>query len=248
MPRIGTAGWSIPSTLREVFPATGSLLERYATRVNCVEINTSFYRPHQKKTYERWARSTPETFRFAVKVPQSVSHAEALKFDQHNLERFVNEVEGLGQKLGVLLVQLPPKLKFEKPRAAHLFDRLHHHFKQPIVCEPRHASWFTAAVDRWLAKRKIARVAADPARAAANAGEPGGWRGISYLRLHGSPRTYYSTYDAKALIALSVKIRVLASAAPLWCIFDNTAGGAALGNALDLCEDIDALHKLPSLP
>ena len=226
--------------LRGPIPETGSHLERYATQMNCVEINTSFYRPHQKKTYERWARSTPETFRFAVKLPQSISHADALKFERNVLERFVGEVDGLGQKFGALLVQLPPQLKFGERRAAHFFDRLRHHVKQPIVCEPRHASWFTTDADRWLRKCQIARVAADPPYAAANAGEPAGWRGMSYFRLHGSPRIYYSSYDANALAALAAMIESLAHEAPLWCIFDNTATGAALGNALTLYEDIRA--------
>lgn len=63
---------------------------------------------------------------------------------------------------------------------------------------------------------------------------PGGWDDFAYYRLHGSPRTYYSSYDEAAL--RDVARRLGGGARPAWCIFDNTAFGAAAGNALDLTE------------
>src|SRR5882757_510271 len=75
---IGCAGWSIPTHLADRFPATGTHLERYASRFNAVEINSSFYRPHQTKTYSRWADSTPADFRFSVKLPQEITHRRRL--------------------------------------------------------------------------------------------------------------------------------------------------------------------------
>ncbi len=78
----------------------------------------------------------------------------------------------------------------------------------------------------------MARVAADPARVAA-AAEPGGWRGLTYYRLHGSPRTYYSAYSEEFLAPLASRLQA-ESEHPAWCIFDNTTLGAATGNALDL--------------
>jgi len=79
---------------------------------------------------------------------------------------------------------------------------------------------------------RVSRVAADPARVP-QAREPGGWNGLAYYRLHGSPTIYRSAYSAKFLDTLSDDLRVRA-ASPVWCIFDNTAEGAATGNALDL--------------
>ncbi len=76
--RIGTAGWSVPALYAEEMPRGGSHLERYARRLNAVEINSSFYRPHQRKTYERWAQSTPADFRFSVKVPKAITHEARL--------------------------------------------------------------------------------------------------------------------------------------------------------------------------
>jgi uncharacterized protein YecE (DUF72 family) len=89
-------------------------------------------------------------------------------------------------------------------------------------------------VDHWLAERRIARVSADPPPAP-GAGAPGGWTGFVYWRLHGSPRMYYSAYDEAALASLGQDLdESLDGGAPSWCIFDNTAAGAAFGNALSL--------------
>jgi uncharacterized protein YecE (DUF72 family) len=231
---IGAAGWSVPSRYSAEVPPGGSHLERYARRLNAAEINSSFYRPHQRKTYERWAQSVPAGFRFAVKVPKAITHEQRLSDCGALLDRFVTEVTGLGDRLGVLLVQLPPKLALEKRVADRFFRDLRQRIDTPIACEPRHASWFTPAIDDWLAERRIARVAADPAPVA-RAGETGGWNGLAYYRWHGSPRIYYSDYDDAALAALAERLATHQSrGVPTWCILDNTASGAAFGNALAL--------------
>jgi uncharacterized protein YecE (DUF72 family) len=238
--RIGTAGWSVPSRYAAEVPPGGSHLERYAQRLNAVEINSSFYRPHQRKTYERWAGSVPVDFRFAVKVPKAMTHEQRLADCGALLDRFVAEVAGLGDRLGVLLVQLPPKLAFEKRVANRFFRDLRQRIDVAVACEPRHASWFTPEIDNWLAERRVARVAADPAPVT-GAGEPGGWSGLVYYRWHGSPRIYYSDYDEVALAALAKRLDAQRRhGAPTWCILDNTASGAALGNALALTRQAQA--------
>ena len=105
----------------------------------------------------------------------------------------------------------------------------------PPWCEPRHRSWFTPEVDAWLAERRIARAAADPVPAP-HASEPGGWRGLTYIRLHGSPRMYYSAYEAPFITALARRLEAVRG--PVWCVFDNTAEGAALGDALATMEEL----------
>ena len=232
--RIGTAGWSVPSSYLDQVPLGGSHLERYARRLNAVEINSSFYRPHRRTTYQRWAQSVPKDFRFAVKVPKAITHEAGLADCGAALDRFVDEVTGLGDKLGVLLVQLPPKLILSKRIADRFFRDLRARIDTHVALEPRHASWLAPGVDDWLAHRRIARVAADPARVA-GAGEPGGWRKLAYYRWHGSPRIYYSDYGAAALAALKRRLEDdRRHASSVWCMFDNTASGAALGNALTL--------------
>jgi uncharacterized protein YecE (DUF72 family) len=232
--RIGSAGWNVPSLYLDQMPPGGSHLERYARRLNAVEINSSFYRPHRRATYQRWAQSVPDDFRFAVKVPKAITHEAGLADCHALLDRFVGEVTGLDAKLAVLLVQLPPKSALSKRTADRFFRDLRARIDTDVVLEPRHASWFAPDVDDWLAKRRIARVAADPAPLA-GAGEPGGWNKVAYYRWHGSPRIYYSDYSAAVLAALKRRLEDnRRRASSVWCIFDNTASGAALGNALTL--------------
>jgi uncharacterized protein YecE (DUF72 family) len=228
--RIGTAGWAIPRQAAERFPAAGTSLERYAARFRCAEINSTFHRPHRASTFERWAASVPEDFRFAVKLPKTITHKAKLVDCVALVESFAAEIAPLGHRRGPLLVQLPPSLAFDAEVAGTFFEQL----PGPAVCEPRHASWFSPEADALLRRWEVARVAADPAICEA-AAEPGGWRGLSYFRLHGSPRTYWSSYEADALRHWSERVGAARrGGGACWVIFDNTAGGAAAGNALDL--------------
>ena len=237
---IGCAGWALPPNVVGHFPREGSHLARYAGRFHAVEINSSFYRPHRRGTYENWAASVPRTFRFAVKIPQLITHDHRLARAAKPLDKFIGEVTGLGAKLGCLLVQLPPSLDFKTRTATAFFSALRERYAGMVVVEPRHASWFSPAADKLLLAHRVSRAAADPALVPA-AAMPGGWAGIRYFRLHGSPRMYYSSYGAEYLHALAARLAVLAkSRSPVWCIFDNTAYGVATGNALDL---VRRLHR-----
>jgi uncharacterized protein YecE (DUF72 family) len=239
--RIGTAGWSIPRAVAEEFAGDGSHLERYARVLNCAEINTSFYRSHRPEVYARWAAQTPAGFRFAVKLPRTITHEHRLRATRGLLTQFIAEVGGLGDRLGVLLVQLPPSLVFEARPVRSFFEMLSRMHGCSVVCEPRHASWFEPAAARLLVKLKVGRVGADPARWPA-AAVPGGWLGpandgvgaVVYQRWHGSPRTYYSAYTDQWLQARAAELRGLPQAADAWGIFDNTASGAAACDALRL--------------
>jgi uncharacterized protein YecE (DUF72 family) len=229
---VGTAGWNIPRIHRPQFPADGSQLRRYAGRLNAAEINTSFYRPHARATYERWAASVPEGFTFPVKVPRVITHDRALTRAREPLERFLDEIAGLGPALGPLLVQLPPSHAFDSRRVGRFLDLLRARHEGHVVCEARHESWTSAPADRLLVKFRVARVAADPPRAA-GLEIPAGWTGIRYYRWHGSPRPYFSVYSAERLATLAAEL-ARSPAVPAWCIFDNTGSGAAAGNALEL--------------
>ncbi|MEG3165214.1 DUF72 domain-containing protein [Sphingomonas sp. PB2P19] len=226
--RIGTAGWSIPTAFAGDFPADGSHLERYAQIFSAVEINSSFHRPHRRTTYERWAASVPPDFRFSVKIPKTISHTARLVDCADLLEAFLAETAGLGGKLDVLLLQLPPSFAYDHTVVGDFLDILRERLPSTvrIACEPRHASWFAEHADKCLAEHHVARVAADPVLVAGGE-HPGGWDGFQYHRLHGAPRIYYSAYETPRLKALAETADDNA-----WCIFDNTASGAATGNAL----------------
>jgi uncharacterized protein YecE (DUF72 family) len=231
---IGTAGWSIPRAERSRFPPGDSHLARYARVLNAVEINSTFHRTHRAATFERWAASVPRAFRFSVKVPRAITHDQRLTRCAPILEPFLAEVALLGSRLGCLLVQLPPSLAFDARVARTFFAVLRKRFDRGVALEPRHASWLDDRADALLDEFEVARVAADPPRMERD-DSPGGWRGLAYFRLHGSPRTYYSSYDAGRIDALGDELRKLRRRGiPAWCIFDNTTLGAATGDALSM--------------
>ncbi|ARW16787.1 DUF72 domain-containing protein [Komagataeibacter europaeus] len=246
--RVGVAGWSIPSALASRFPTAGTHLERYGARIPTVEINSSFYRPHRRATYARWAASVPPAFRFSVKLPKTITHERRFIDCQALVERFAEETGGLGDKRGPILVQLPPSFSYPGERAEQFFNDLKAAITGPVVVEPRHASWFTPEVNHMLERLQIARVAADPARPSA-AAQPGGWRNLAYFRLHGSPRIYESTYtketiETHAEIVTSLAMRGI----DVWTIYDNTTYGAATRNAFELMEALDKDRPGNGLP
>ena len=229
---MGTAAWAVPQAVRALFPAGGSLLEQYAAVFGAVEINTSSYRPHQPKTYERWAASVPQGFRFAVKLPRTITHERRLVGTGPLLAAFLHQAAHLGTRLGPVLVQLPPSLALDTGVAGPFLALLRQIFAGAVVLEPRHPTWFGAEAGRMLLDHQVARVAADPARLPEGA-EPGGWPSLAYLRLHGSPRTYYSEYGEARLAKWARRVRAW-DAEETWCVLDNTALGAATGDALAL--------------
>lgn len=234
MARTGIAGWAIPAALAETFAGGGTHLVRYGRRLDIAEINSSFYRPHRRATYARWATSVPSHFRFAIKLPRTITHERRLLDCGDLLRAFAEEIAGLGERRGPLLVQLPPRFEYPGGAAEDFFTILHETIGGPIVCEPRHASWFTDAVDATLSRQRVARVAADPARVPA-AADPGGWRGLAYFRLHGAPRIYWSAYEADAIDRHTERAAALTrDGVEVWTVFDNTASGAALANAIEL--------------
>lgn len=232
--RIGTAGWSIPREYAGDFGEGASVLARYATRFDAVEINSSFYRPHRVDTYARWATSVPAGFRFSVKFPKEISHELALRGTGPALDQFLAQVDGLGKRLGCLLLQLPPSMSFDAQVAARFFGMLRRRTAAPVTCEPRHASWFTPAADALLERYRVSRTAADPGRFPLSS-EPGGAPGLPYFRWHGAPRMYYSAYEHDALLALAARVRTAARGRHIpWIIFDNTALGFATRDAMRL--------------
>jgi uncharacterized protein YecE (DUF72 family) len=237
---VGCAGWTLPAPVLAAFPAEGSHLERYAARFPAVEINSSFHRSHRPATYARWRDSVPPGFRFCAKLPRTITHERRLVGADDALAAFLAEAGALGDRLACLLVQLPPSLAFDAAVADRFFAALRAASTASVVCEPRHPTWFTAEAGALLERWRVARVAADPARVP-EAAEPGGWRGMVYYRLHGSPRTYYSSYDDAYLDALAPRLADEAAAGrETWCIFDNTAAGAAARDALDLLARLQA--------
>lgn len=232
--RIGCAGWGIPAAQASLFPGEGTHLARVARRFRAVEINSSFYRPHQPKTYAKWAASVPGDFRFAVKFPRAATHDARLVDAEPVIERFFAEARELGDRLGPVLVQLPPSLAFDPDVAALFFDALRQEFDGAVVCEPRHPTWFAPALDAFWRRFEVGRVGADPARVPAAAVAAGAGR-VRYWRLHGSPHVYYDAYGEARLRPWADAVReAREDGYDCWVIFDNTAAGHAPVDAMRL--------------
>lgn len=232
---IATAGWSIPRRCAQRFSGEGTHLRRYSQVIRGAEIDTSFYRDHSKQTYANWARQTPRRFRFAVKLPRAITHDAHLRGTREPLARFLDAVSGLGQRLGPLVIQLAPSHPFEQRVVRNFLRLVRERHDGLLVCEPRHASWFDGRADRLLEGFEVGRVAADPAIVPA-AAHPGGWAGIRYYRVHGSPRKYWSVYDAGRIRTWTDELRRIPRGIPVWFVFDNTAAGGALPNAMQMLE------------
>jgi uncharacterized protein YecE (DUF72 family) len=168
-------------------------------------------------------------------MPKLITHSHKLVECSGLVEEFVAQVSALGDKLAVLLVQLPPKLDFNEAVATEFFRFLRCRTNAEIACEPRHASWFRSEVDTLLEQLAIARVGADPAICEA-AAQPGNWSRLRYWRLHGSPVMYRSSYlDRINDYARRLK-REVSAGRQVWCVFDNTASSAGTGDALALVQ------------
>lgn len=244
---VGTAGWTIPRPCAEQFTADGTQLTRYAQVLRVTEINSSFYRPHAAASYANWARQTPRYFRFAVKVPMAITHEQRLRAARRPLRDFLAQVrEGLRSRLGPLVVQLPPSFEFEARPVRGFLGVMRELFSGDVALEARHRSWFTDRADALLDLHHVARIAADPA-VVPEAAFPGGWRGLAYFRLHGSPRMYWSVYGEEGVARWQEIIDRLPRATLAWCIFDNTASGGAMADALRLQRRLaPGLRQLPT--
>ncbi|HEY0589401.1 MAG TPA: DUF72 domain-containing protein [Pseudoduganella sp.] len=225
----------MPRADAELFPPAsfGSNLARYAALFGAVEINSSFYRPHRPETYARWADSVPAGFRFAVKLPRTITHEKRLQDIDADLDRFAAEAGALGEKLGWILVQTPPSLAFDAPAARTLFASLRQRFggKAQIACEARHGSWFGYDATALLREMEVIRVVADPP-----AGEPGPFVAThvnaAYVRLHGSPQIYRSIYESERLQQIAAWLHDQRGNALV--VFDNTMSGTQIRQAREL--------------
>jgi uncharacterized protein YecE (DUF72 family) len=240
--KVGTAGWSIPRAAAFRFDSSGTHLQRYSRCLRCAEINSSFYRPHAVATYAKWRDNTPQDFRFAVKTPRTITHELKLQNAREAFVTFLAQTDGLAEKRGPILVQLPPSLPFDASVVTPFLDLVREMYTGPMVCEPRHATWFSPDVASLLDQYGISRVAADPPPLP-EATLPAGSPRVAYFRLHGSPRMYWSRHDESAIATLAATVRSISPAEEIWCVFDNTASGAAIENAWELRERLTVAQR-----
>jgi uncharacterized protein YecE (DUF72 family) len=232
--RIGCSGWSYEHWRNGVFyperlPAS-KWLRHYASRFDAVELNASFYRLPTRHAAELWARETPESFRFAVKVSRYLTHVMRLDETAKHLALLLERVEPLveADKVGPLLWQLPPTFARDDERLARALDALPTQFEHAF--EFRHASWFAPPVLRALRERAVALVIAD--RPELHGVQPLELTaGFVYLRFHHGTRGRRGNYSARELDEWATRIQAWRRRRPVWAFFNNDWEGFAPANA-----------------
>lgn len=234
--RIGTSGWQYTHWRSRFYPPrlpVARWLEHYCAHFDTVEVNNSFYRQPSRETFEAWRARTPPAFRFAVKLNRFVTHLKRLNVGPESIERGYGTAAGLGPKLAVMLIQLPPRLKFD-PQRLDRYLRLVSRRRRRHALEPRDASWLTDEALAHLAKRRIALVVIDtpkwPSRVAVTTD-------FAYVRFHGPEGLYASNYSEERLRAWAERIRAWRhEGRDVYAYFNNDARAYAAKNALRLRE------------
>lgn len=241
---IGTSGWSYKHWAGVFYPEEikpDKYLEYYITKFSCVELNSSFYHLPLKSTVSGWVNRTPDTFRFCPKLSRFITHQMQLVNIESALAKFVNVFEGMKNRLGPVLIQLPPGLSYERTLIRNFFTLLKEQYSHyRFAIEIRDKSWINDNFLDLLSLFGIAFVIADsgsryPYYEAVTSG-------IVYLRFHGREQLYASDYSENALRDYGEKIiNWLAKGSEVWVFFNNDYYGFAVKNAKSLREIIDQL-------
>jgi uncharacterized protein YecE (DUF72 family) len=229
---IGTSGWQYRDWGQGLFYPEGlpqrAWLECFAERFATVEVNNAFYRLPERKTFEAWRARTPDDFCVAVKMSRYLTHIKRLADPKEPVARFLDRATGLGDRLGPVLLQLPPTLRAD----ADALDRTLREFPGDVrvAVEPRHASWWTDEIRATLERRGAALCWADRRSRPVTPL----WRtaDFGYLRMHEGRATPRPRYGRTALATWVDRIcDEYNDRVPMYVYFNNDPGGAAIADA-----------------
>jgi uncharacterized protein YecE (DUF72 family) len=227
---IGTSGWQYQDWRGRLYPEKLPLrlwLEHYAERFAVVEVNNAFYRLPERDTFRAWRDRTPDDFTVAVKMSRYLTHVKRLKEPAEPVARFLGRAEALGDKLGPVLLQLPPTLKVDVAALDETLAQFPGSVR--VAVEPRHESWWTGEVRDLLTRYGAALCWAD------RAGRPVTplWRtaDFGYLRMHEGRAKPWPRYGRTALSTWVDRILKGPDAVPMYVFFNNDPGGAAVIDA-----------------
>jgi uncharacterized protein YecE (DUF72 family) len=235
---VGTSGWQYRDW-RGVFYPEGlpqrARLRRFAEELPAVEVNNAFYRLPEREVFERWRDETPAGFVFAVKVSRYLTHIRRLRDPAEPVARLTSRAEGLDDRLGPYLMQLPPTLRAapdELDACLACFPR-----GSRVAVEPRHDSWWTDEVREVLERRNAALCWADRlGRPATPLWRTSAW---GYVRMHEGTASPRPAYGQAALASWLDRIGgawpLTSASADVFVFFNNDRGGAAVRNARTLC-------------
>jgi uncharacterized protein YecE (DUF72 family) len=234
--RVGTSGWQYKHWRGRFYPKelpVARWLDHYTKYFDTVELNNPFYRQPERSTFERWRRAVADDFRYAVKLNRFITHIKRLNIEEDSVERSYGTLAGLGPKAAVVLVQLPPRMKYDAERVERFFTLVARRRRRHAI-EPRDASWFTDEALAHLRRRRVALVIGEtprwPTHIAVTAD-------LVYLRFHGPERLYASSYSDEQLREWADRIRAWrADGRDVYAYFNNDEQGFAVRNALRLRE------------
>jgi uncharacterized protein YecE (DUF72 family) len=236
--RVGTSGWHYDHWKGPFYPekvGEGEMLERYVEHFDTAEINNSFYQLPSRETLERWRDTTPAGFVFSAKASRYMTHMKKLKDPREPLSRFYDRLEVLGDKLGPILFQLPPRWNKNLERLDSFLGVLstdHRH-----AFEFRDPSWLDDETFELLGRYDAAHCIYDLAGRQSPTTRTSD---LVYVRLHGPGRKYEGSYDEGALSDWAQAFRKWSGdGSTVYCYFDNDQDGHAPRNARRLNEMID---------
>ncbi|MFE1880781.1 DUF72 domain-containing protein [Streptomyces diastatochromogenes] len=229
---VGTSGWQYKDWRGVLYPGdcpTRLWLEEYATRFATVEINNAFYRLPTRENFEAWRERVPDDFVVAVKASRYLTHIKRLKDPEEPVHRLMTHAAGLRDRLGPVLLQLPPTLRADPP----LLDACLACFPSGtrIAVEPRHDSWWTPEARTVLESRGAALCWAD---VQAHPVTPL-WRTTDwgYVRFHEGRAQPWPRYGRRSLETWVDRIATTWSdACDVYAYFNNDPGGAAVEDAV----------------
>lgn len=235
---IGCSGFYYPEWKDKFYPQKlpkNKWFEYYAQQFNTLELNNTFYRFPELKSLKSWYDRSPSDFIFSVKTPRSITHYNKFSDSQELLSKFYNVIkEGLQEKLGCVLFQLPPNFHFDDEKLDLITSSLNPEFKN--VIEFRHAGWWNDEVYKKLSKHEITFSGIDhpalPNDVIKNTS-------VLYYRFHGSPQLYKSEYSEAALKEFADQILNSKQTKEVFVYFNNTMNLAAIKNVRQLIEIVN---------
>lgn len=230
---IGTSGWTYDHWKEVFYPQEKpqkEWLDYYARHFSTVEINNSFYNLPKRETFESWRNATPEGFLFSLKASRYITHMKKLREPGESLARFLDRGSVLGEKLGPVLFQLPPRWRVNPERLGSFLDMLPE--TRSYTFEFRDSSWFHDEVYDLLSGHNAAFCiyelgdVASPRQITAD---------FVYIRLHGPGGPYQGRYGTAALSGWAGALSAWrAKGLDVYCYFDNDDSGYAVMNAREL--------------
>ncbi|MGB9746186.1 MAG: DUF72 domain-containing protein [Bacteroidales bacterium] len=233
---IGTSGWTYRHWKGDFYPhdlPVSQWFSHYCSQFNAVEINATFYHRFQDATFLKWYERTPPGFCFVLKIPRIITHRKFLSDCFDEIREFSRQAGLLKEKLGCMLMQLPPGLKCNKKLLEKSLDAFPESVR--LAVEFRHASWYEEGVIKLLLRKGVSFVNADSPQRTIDFSLQ---TAFPYLRFHGRNGWYNSDYTEEELRKAAVYFAglTLSREQPGFAFFNNDFGGFAPRNAIRLME------------